>query len=205
MKQTLFALALLGLASTALAAEYTRVLPEQSRLSFVSRQMGVPVDGQFGKFSMQLAFDPARPAAARAVLAIDLASVDAGSREANDEVVGPNWFDAKRFPTARFESSGLKSLGGNRYELRGRMSLKGRAADLVLPITFTPAGRTGVLEGGFVLKRLEWGIGQGPWGDPGTVADEVQIKFRFVAEEVPAAKPDRPASPPRPIKVDGKP
>jgi polyisoprenoid-binding protein YceI len=184
-------LALLILAGLAQAAEYTRVVPEQSRLAFVSRQMGVPVEGEFRKFSVQLAFDPSRPAAARAALEIDLASVDAGSKEANEEVVGKNWFDVKRFPVARFEAGSIKALGNNRFELRGRMTLKGRSADLVLPVTFTPTGNSGVLAGGFTLKRLQWGIGEGPWGDPGTVADEVEIKFRFLAEAAPAAKPAR--------------
>lgn len=184
-------LVLMSLAAATQAAEYGRVLPPQGQIAFVSKQMGVPVEGRFGKFDLQLAFDPARPQAARANLEIDLASVDAGSREANDEVVGANWFDVRRYPTARFESTGLKSLGGNRYELRGRMHLKGRTADLVLPITFTPSGALGTLAGGFVLKRLQWGIGEGPWGDPGTFADEVEIKFRFVVEAAPAAKPAR--------------
>lgn len=184
-------LVLLILASLAQAAEYTRIVPEQSRLAFVSRQMGVPVEGEFRKFSVQLVFDPARPAAARAVLEIDLASIDAGSKEANEEVVGKNWLDVKRFPTARFEASSIKALGSNRFELRGRMTLKGRSADLVLPVTFAPSGSSGVLAGAFILKRLQWGIGEGPWGDPGTVADEVEIKFRFLAEAAPAAKPGR--------------
>jgi len=191
MMKSLAALAMLALAGAAQAVEYTRVVPEQSRLAFVSRQMGVPVEGEFRKFNVQLAFDPARPAAAKASLEIDLASIDAGSKEANEEVVGKNWFDVQRYPVARFEASSIKALGNNRFELRGRMALKGRAADLVLPVTFTPAGNSGVLAGGFTLKRLQWGIGEGPWGDPGTVADEVEIKFRFLAEAAPAAKPAR--------------
>ncbi|MCU0840939.1 MAG: YceI family protein [Thiobacillaceae bacterium] len=177
---------LLPSAAPAQAAEYTRVLTEQSRVAFVSRQMGVPVEGQFRRFSVQLAFDPARPETARASLEIDLASIDAGSKEANEEVVGRNWFNVRQFPTARFQSTGLRHLGGNRYELRGPMTLKGRSGELVLPITFTPAGAGGAIEGGFVLRRLAWGIGEGPWGDPDTVADEVQVKFRFVVAEAAA-------------------
>ena len=189
MMKTLASLAMMALAGVAQAAEYTRVVPEQSRLAFVSRQMGVPVEGEFRRFDVRLAFDPSRPAAAKASLEIDLASIDAGSKEANEEVVGRNWFDVQRFHVARFEAASIKALSNNRFELRGRMTLKGRAADLVLPVTFSPSGNSGVLSGGFTLKRLQWGIGEGPWGDPGTVADEVEIKFRFLAEAAQAAKP----------------
>jgi len=186
-----FGLALgLGLVAPVLA-EYGRLVPGQSRLEFVSRQMGVPVTGQFRKFDLQMTFDPARPAAARALLEIDMASVDAGYPEANEEVITANWFDVRRFPSARFESTAIRTLGGNRYELRGRTTIKGRTAEMTLPVTFTPSGRTGVLEGAFTLKRLAWGIGQGPWGDPGTVADEVEVKFRFVVEQAATAPPAR--------------
>lgn len=189
IRLSLLSLLLLSTPAAVQAVEYTRVLTEQSRIGFVSRQMGVPVEGQFRRFHVQLAFDPARPEAARASLEIDLASIDAGSREANEEVVGRNWLNTSQFPTARFQSTGLRHLGGNRYELRGPMTLKGRTGELVLPVTFTPAGSGGVIEGGFVLRRLAWGIGEGPWGDPGTVADEVQVRFRLVVAEAAATSP----------------
>jgi hypothetical protein len=32
-----------------------------------------------------------------------------------------------------------------------------------------------------VLKRADYGIGEGMWADFGTVANEVQIKFQLVA------------------------
>lgn len=168
-------------AVAAQAAEYARVIPAQSHIAFLSKQMGVPVAGQFRRFTAQLAFDPARPESARAVLDIDLASIDAGSREANEEVVGKNWFNVARFPSARFISSGLRHLGGERYEVRGRMTIKGRTREVAAPFTLRAAGANAFLEGGFVLKRLEYAIGEGPWGDTGTVADEVQVKFRLLA------------------------
>jgi polyisoprenoid-binding protein YceI len=186
-RHNLFLMALLAsIAVPAEAVEYNRFRADKSRLSFVSTQMGVPVEGAFRRFDARLAVDPERPQDMRASVEIDMTSVDAGSKEADEEVIGPNWFDAGRFPTARFDASQLRPLGGNKWELRGRMTLKGRSAELVLPVSLTPSGNATQIEGGFVLKRLQWGIGQGPWGDPGTVADEVRIQFRLHAEATPA-------------------
>ncbi len=188
MKRAWLALpCILAAAFAAQAAEYTRLLPEHSRIAFVSRQMGVPVEGEFRRYSAELRFDPARPEAARAVIEIDLASVDAGPREVNEELLGRNWFHVRQHPAARFESASVRSLGGGRYEVRGPLTLKGRTREAVAAFSFRPQGRHGVFEGGFALKRLDFGIGEGPWGDTGTVADEVQVRFRFVAE--PAGKP----------------
>ena len=168
-------------ATAATAAELTTVRAEQSSLTFVFRQMGVPVEGRFTRFSAQLRFDPSAPTAAEAVLELDLTSADAGSAEANDELAAKAWFDTKAFPTARFVAEGVTVLGDNRYELRGKMTIKGRTRDLVTPVTFVPQGDGGLFEGTFVLKRADCAIGEGIWADFGTVANDVQIRFRFLA------------------------
>lgn len=172
-----------------LATSYERLLTEQSRISFVSRQMGVPVEGQFRRFSGQIAFDPACPEAARATLEVELASFDMGSREVYDEVVSRNWFDVRQFPTARFVATGLRHLGGDRYEVRGQMTIKGRTRAITVPVTFRPQGRNALLEGSFTLRRLDYGIGTGPWGDTSVVADEVQVRLRLMIAEAAANPP----------------
>lgn len=170
----------LALALPALAAgSYARVLPDKSSLAFVSQQMGVSVDGSFKRFSATLDFDPARPEAGKATLDIDMASIDAGGPEANDEVKGKNWFDVKQFPSARFVSSSVKPLGNNKYEVRGQMTIKGKSHEVAAPFTLKPDGAGALLEGGFQLKRLDYGVGTGAWGDTSVVADEVQIRFRL--------------------------
>ncbi len=104
-------LALLLAAARAPAAELTSVDSGRSALSFVFHEMGVPVDGRFRRFDVQLAFDPDRPAATRATIALDLASIDAGSDEANDEVVGKAWFNAKAIPAGALRRQQRQAAG----------------------------------------------------------------------------------------------
>jgi polyisoprenoid-binding protein YceI len=167
--------------SSAIAVEYLNVLPEKSRVTFTSKQMGVAVDGHFRKVSAAVSFDPARPAAAGARIDIDLNSIDAGSKDADDEVVGKQWFNVKAFPTASFVSSEVKALGGDRYEASGKISIKGRTQDVTVPFTVKQEGVNATFDGSMTIRRLDFAIGEGPWADVGTVANEVQIKFRFVA------------------------
>lgn len=165
----------------ALALEFNQLLADRSAVSFVYRQMNVPIEGGFKRFRGELAFDPAKPEAAKTVIEIELASVDTGFAEGNDEVQGRLWFDTKNHPVARFVSTSVKPLGNNRFEVAGKMSIKGRTLDLKAPATFRQVGNTGVFEGTFVLKRADYGIGEGMWADFGTVANEVQIRFRMTA------------------------
>lgn len=176
-----WAAVLAALPGLALATEYKAVVPDKSAITFVSHQMNVPVEGRFGRFDARLSFDPARPEAGRAQIEVALASIDAGSAEANDEVKSKNWFDVANFPVARFVSTSLKPLGGNRYQVTGKLTIKGRTVDVSAPFTLKQQGRDAWLEGGFTLKRLQYGIGGGVWSDTDTVADDVQIRFRVLA------------------------
>lgn len=176
--------ALVGIAASACVvyawAQAQPADPTRSQLSFVSKQMGVPVNGKFGQFSASVDWNAAKPDASRAQMEIDMASIDAGSQEANDEVKGKNWFDIKQFPKASFTSTAVKTVGAGKYEVTGKMSIKGRARDVTAPFSVKTEGATTVFEGAFPIKRLQWGIGEGPWADPDTVGDDVQIKFRIV-------------------------
>ena len=171
----------LATALSAHAVEYTQVQADKSSIQFTYKQMGVAVDGRFKRFSSQIAFDPAKPAAARAAFDVELASVDTGVAEGDEEVAGKAWFNTRAFPTARFVSGSVKALGGNRYEVAGQLSIKGRTQDVVVPATFTAQGNSGVFDGSFTIRRGDFSIGEGSWAKFDIVANDVQIRFRISA------------------------
>jgi len=181
MKKLALALAFASLIPAAHAVEYTQVQPEKSAVTFVYKQMGVAVDGKFKKFSSQLNFDPAKPTAAKATFDVELASVDTGAPEGDQEVAGKPWFNTKAFPTARFVSGSVKALGGNKYEVAGKLTIKGQTQDVIVPATFTAQGNTGIFDGGFTIRRADFTIGEGAWAKFDIVANDVQIKFRITA------------------------
>lgn len=170
------------------AVEFNQVLADKSTLSFNYKQMGVPMEGKFRRFTARMIFDPVKISTAQAQLDVELASIDTGVTEADEEVVGKQWFNAKTFPTARFVSTGVKALGGSRYEVVGKLTIKGITRDVSAPFTYTQKGSTGIFDGAFVLKRLDYSIGEGPWADVSAIANEIQIKFHLVAIAAPSKK-----------------
>jgi polyisoprenoid-binding protein YceI len=169
------------LAPAAHAAVFTQVQPDKSSIAFSYSQMGVPMDGRFRKFSSQLQFDPAQPASARVTIDVDLASIDTGAPELDSEAAGPDWFNLASFPTARFVATGVKPLGGNRYAVPGKLTIKGKSKDIVVPATFTAQGANGVFAGEFVIRRGDFSIGSGAWAAFDIVANDVTVKFRITA------------------------
>lgn len=173
-------LAVVQFANSACAAEFTKVQLDKSNIVFVSRQMNVPVEGMFKKFSGNIRINPAKPETGLAQIEIELGSIDAGSMEANEEVTGKNWFNVAEFPRANFVSSAVKALGGGKYEATGKMTIKGKSMEVRAPFTLKEDKGVLNIDGSFALKRLDFAIGSGLWSDTSVVADEVQIRFHFV-------------------------
>ncbi|BBU69240.1 YceI family protein [Fluviibacter phosphoraccumulans] len=162
------------------AAEFGKVEAAKSSISFSYKQMGVNMDGRFKKFTADIKFDPAKANAASATLDVDLNSIDVGSPDGNSEVGGKLWFNTKLFPTAKFTSTSVKPLGGDKYDVLGKLTIKGKTQDIVAPTTIKIQGNTAQFDGVFTLKRNDFAIGEGIWSDTSAVANEVPVKFHII-------------------------
>jgi polyisoprenoid-binding protein YceI len=163
-----------------------KLLPAQSEIAFTSRQMGVPVDGRFKRFDAQIAFDPKKPEAAKIVLTVDLASATLGVAETDAELAKPDWFNTKAFPQATFQSDSVKALGGDKFEVSGKLTIKSITRNIVVPVSLATSGANTSAAGSFAIKRLDFRIGDGDWKDTSMVADAVQVKFKLVLSGVAA-------------------
>jgi polyisoprenoid-binding protein YceI len=171
-------LALAALAGLPALAQQ-KLVPAQSEIVFVSKQMGVPVEGYFKKFDAQVAFDPKKPQTSKIAFTVDMGSATLGVPEADAELPKPVWFNVPGFPQAQFQSSSVQALGGGKYEVAGQLTIKGRAHPVSVPVTLTQAGTTTTATGQFTIKRLAYAIGENQWSDTSMVADEVQVKFKL--------------------------
>ncbi|WP_042263754.1 YceI family protein [Paraburkholderia heleia] len=160
---------------------HAQVDPAQSKVSAVARQMNVPTEGVFRKFTAQIKFDPDKAAQGNAQVTIDVGSYDLGDTSYNDQVAGKEWFDAKDFPQAIFVSTAIVPTGGNHYNVTGKLTIKGKTVPVTVPVTVTRASGKQIFDGTLPIKRLVFDIGTGAWKDTSIVADDVQIKFHLVA------------------------
>ncbi|MGF6243750.1 MULTISPECIES: YceI family protein [Paraburkholderia] len=174
-------LAATALTSLCLGVAHAQVDTSKSTVTATSKQMNVPVDGTFKKFTAQLNFDPAKPAAGSAKLSIDTASYDLGDESYNQQVRGKEWFDAAQFPNATFVSSAIAPAGGNQFKVSGTLTIKGKSENVTVPVTVAQQGTTQSFDGALPIKRSQFDIGTGEWKDTSVVADEVVIKFHIVA------------------------
>ena len=156
-----------------------QLVPAQSEVQFTARQMGVPLEGHFKKFSAQVAFDPTKLATSKIAFTVDTGSATLGSRETDAELPKPVWFNVPKFPQAQFESTSIKALGGGKFEVAGKLTIKGTAQNVTVPVALAQSGATTTATGTLPLKRLAFKIGENEWADTSMVADEVTVKFKL--------------------------
>jgi polyisoprenoid-binding protein YceI len=176
LKHSLIAFVFVGFSLPVLAQQ---LVPAQSEIVFVSKQMGVPVEGRFQKFSAKIVFNPSKPDQANIAFTVDMASATLGVKETDAELPKAEWFNTAKFAQATFQSTSVKALGAGKFEVAGKLSIKGAAQNVLVPVTLTQAGANTTATGAFAIKRLAFKIGDNEWSDTSMVADEVQVKFKF--------------------------
>lgn len=169
-----------------MASAAQQLVPTQSEVAFVSKQMGVPVQGKFERFDGHVNVDPARPEAGKVSFTVDLSSVMIGTAEAVAELKKPDWFNVAKFPSATFQSSSIKSLGNGKVDVIGKLTIKGISNEVHVPMTFAPQGDTLKASGEFTIKRLDYQIGAGEWGDTSLVSNDVIVRPRLILKGAPA-------------------
>lgn len=150
-----------------------------SEIAFTTKQMGVPVEGKFGKFTAQIALDPKKPETGTVAFSIDTGSARFGSAELDAEVPKASWLNVPKFPQATFQSSAIKAAGPGRFEVSGKLAIKGVLRDVTVPVQVQQAGGTSTASGSFTIKRLAFKVGEGEWTDTSMLADDVQIRFKL--------------------------
>ena len=95
----------------------------------------------------------------------------ANNRDVDFLMKGPNFLEVQKFPEARFVSSSI-SVSGERYEARGKLTIRDVTRDVVLPFTLTivddpgparPAPRHGPRQASWSsASTTAWGRTSGP-------------------------------------------
>ena len=159
--------------------------PAKSRIEFNASQVGKLITGRIRSWSGTILLNPANLAAARIDIRMDMKSATANSKDIDDLMLGKDFLDAANAPEARFASDSVTSRGGDRYEARGKLTLRGVTKDIALPFTLQirddGAAATASARGKLEIRRLDYGIGRNEWAGTSHVADEITIEIGVAA------------------------
>ena len=157
------ALALPGLAA---AADY--VIDTKGAHAFVQfriKHLGYSwLYGRFNDFGGSFSYDEKDPSAARVEVIVKTASIDSNHAERDKHLRGEDFLDVRKFPEARFVSTGYEEGSDGKGVLKGDLSLHGVTRPVTISLTRVGQGpdpwggyRLG-FEGTTTLKLADFGI-----------------------------------------------
>jgi len=116
--------------------------PDHTAAEFKVRHMMVTwVHGYFSKVKGALEFDPRDIPRLSVEVEIDVASINTGVGNRDEDLRSANYFDAERFPVISFRSSGAEEVGFGRCLVRGALTIHGVTQPVTLDVQFAGPSR----------------------------------------------------------------
>lgn len=156
---------LLRIPGLAAAALEVPLRPPSTTIAIRAYGMGlIPLDGNFTRFEGSLTYDPQDRGRCRVHLHVEVASLVMSDASLRDDLLGPEFMDARRYPSLRFD--GMCEASG----LNGDLTLHGVTHPFALDLdwdanSLAAAGR---------LRRAVWGMTARPLMGGSTVRITVE-------------------------------
>jgi polyisoprenoid-binding protein YceI len=154
--------------------------PTKSSITFTFQQAGAANQGKFGKVDVTFTVTP-DGAGNKLDVAIPVTSLDTGDKERDDTLRSADLFNVAKFPQAKFSAAKVTKVGADKYEATGKLTIRDVTRDVRVPLTFKTSNeggkQSGTMSGQVVIKRLDYGVGQGEWKSTEWVGNDVTVKF----------------------------
>jgi polyisoprenoid-binding protein YceI len=160
------------------------------RVGFVARHLMVSkVRGQFAEASatITIAEDPLQSSVTASIVA---ASIETGQVDRDNHLRSGDFFEAEKYPTLEFRSTGIKSHAGAEFVLDGELTIKGTTKPVELVVEFEGAAVNGYGKNIFAfsahteIDREDWGLTWNMALESGGVMVGKKIKIEIEGEAV---------------------
>lgn len=162
----LFTLTFAALVSAASFAQTKwNVDPVHSNIRFTVAHLVISeVEGSFKKFDGTLV--SSKPDFSDAVInfTIDINSINTDNEGRDKHLKADDFFNAEKYPTAKFVSTSFKKIGGNKYKLTGNLTIRDVTKTVSFDVTYggTVKDAWGNIKSGFKastkINRFDYGL-----------------------------------------------
>jgi polyisoprenoid-binding protein YceI len=134
-------------------AETYSVDVTHSSVDFTIRHLVSRTKGRFGDFTGSIDYDPTNPTV-RVSGTIQVGSIDTGNERRDRHLQNADFFDAAKFPTITFESTGT-AIDEGVLNVTGNLTMHGVTREATLPVVVLGTGtnpRSGKAQAGFEAR-----------------------------------------------------
>lgn len=194
MKNAINLVLFLALSFSIQAQTTWKVDPSHSKLGFsVSHLTISEVDGEFTKFDGTLKSSKEDFLDAQISFSANVSSINTGNTSRDQHLNAEDFFYAEKHPKITFESTSFKKKGNGKYELKGKLTMRGVTKDVTFEVKHGGVIKDayGNTRAGFSAKatvnRIQYGVAWNAKTEHGgwTVGEEVElnIKVEFIQQK----------------------
>lgn len=161
--------------------------PAHTQAMFALDHLGFSIfRGFLSNASGTLKLDPKNLGATKLEVSIPIDSITTTSKELNEELIGPKFFDVQHWPNATFTSTSVLLGPDGKVLVNGNLTLHGQTHATQMTVKLHGAGKSLMgkgqaigFDGRMAINRSEYGIG----GGVPLVSDQVQITIAAAFEQ----------------------
>ena len=146
---------------------------QEGTLAITVTQLGSEVTGQFADWTASIGFDETTETGLAGTVEVTIAIGSLRLGAFTGQAMGPDYFNARDFPTATFRADIVAVVDG--FEAQGTVTIRDRSIPLTLPFGLSIDGDSAWMTAGTSLDRRDFGIGD-------NMADESSLKFRVAVD-----------------------
>ena len=169
MKTTLILITSLFLSSKLFSQTVWTTDQHHSQLHFSAIHFGIAhIAGVFHEFKVSMKCEKEDFSDAQIEMIADVNSIDTQVEMRDNDLKGPNWFDAKKFPELVFKNTSFTKVKNNKYKLKGNITIHGVSKPIELDVIFNGQAVTMSKKqtAGFTvrgkLNRSDFSLGKDP-------------------------------------------
>lgn len=164
--------------------------PAHSRIGFVARHaMVTKVRGSFNEFTGSATIDGEDPTRSAASVVIEATSIDTRNTGRDEHLRSNDFLDMASYPQISFESTAVRHVAGEDFEVTGNLTLHGVTREITLALEFQgaatdPFGNQRIgFDGSAEINRKDYGITYNAVLETGgvMVSDKIVLEFEISA------------------------
>lgn len=154
-----------------------------SSAQFSVRHMGIStVRGAFTKLSGTVQYDATNPAKTTIDATIEAASVDTRVDLRDNDLRGPNFFDASKYPTLTFKSKKVEEAGPGKLRVTGDLTIHGVTKRVTIDVSYQLVSATEIrILGTVPIVWADYKIPSPTFAGVADVRDNGAMEFLIVA------------------------
>jgi polyisoprenoid-binding protein YceI len=177
MKKITLMAALVAMTATAFAQQNWKIDGAHSKVRFTTKYLLISdVDGEFKKFDGKVTSSAADWSDLQASVSVDISSITTDNDMRDGHLKSDDFFNAEKYPTMTFKSTGIKNLGNKKYALTGLLTIRDVTKTVTLPLVYggTVTDPWGNIKAGFKatgsINRQEYGL---KWANKAATGESV--------------------------------